>query len=129
MNRSDRSERPGLYRSRNGAIFGVCRGIGEHLDMSVGGVRFIAVVLLLFTGIWPVVFIYILAALMMKPEPVIPLENDAEEEFYNSYVSSRSMALSRLKRTYENLDRRVQRIEAIVTAPDYDWERRLYERQ
>jgi len=37
------------------------------------------------------------------------------------------MALHRLKRTFDNLDRRIQRIESIVTARDYDWERRLRE--
>jgi phage shock protein C len=101
--------------------------MANHLDVSVFWMRIIAVLLLLFSGLAPVIFLYIVMALLMKPEPVLPLQNDAEAEFYNSYVSSRSMALSRLKRTFDNLDRRIQRIENIVTAPDYDWERRLYE--
>jgi phage shock protein C len=120
------SERTGLYRSRSGIIFGVCKGIANHLDISRFWLRAGAVLALLLTGIYPVVILYILAALLMKPEPILPIENEAEEEFYNSYVSSRGMALARLKRTYDSLDRRIQRIENIVTAPDYDWERRLY---
>lgn len=63
----------------------------------------------------------------MKPEPVMPLQTDADAEFYNSYVTSRSAALQRLKRTYDNLDRRIQRIEDIVTNREYDWDRRLSE--
>jgi phage shock protein C len=37
------------------------------------------------------------------------------------------MALHRLKRTYDNLDRRIQRMESIVTSREYDWDRRLNE--
>jgi phage shock protein C len=35
------------------------------------------------------------------------------------------MAIRRLKRTFDNLDRRIRRIEDIVTARDYEWEQRL----
>ena len=76
-------------------------------------------------GIWPAVGLYIVAAFLMKIEPVLPLETEEDEEFYHAYASSRSMALHRLKRTYDNLDRRIQRMENAVTARDYDWEERL----
>jgi phage shock protein C len=61
----------------------------------------------------------------MKPEPVIPVRNAAEKEFYDSYTYSRQGALQRLKRRYENLQRRIQRMEHIVTSAEYDWENRL----
>lgn len=115
-----------LYRSRNGVIFGVCRGLAEYMDFSVFWMRVIALLLLFFTGIWPLVGLYILAGLLMKPEPVLPFHSESDAEFYNSYVSSRAMALQRLKRTYDALDRRIQRIESTVTARDYDWERRFH---
>jgi len=121
------SERSGLYRARDGVIFGVCKGVARHFGVSVFWTRVTAVLILFFTGIWPVVGIYLLLALVMKPEPVLPLKTDADREFYDSYVNSRSMALQRLKRTFDQLDRRIQRIESIVTARDYDWERRLNE--
>ncbi|MBI4640040.1 MAG: envelope stress response membrane protein PspC [Candidatus Tectomicrobia bacterium] len=121
------SERPrrGLYRSRRGMIFGVCKGIAKYLDLSVFWTRVAAVVLLIFSGIWPIAGLYLLAALIMKSEPVLAIKTDEEQEFYNSYASSRSLALQRLKRTYDNLNRRIQRVEHIVTAREYDWERRL----
>jgi len=114
-----------LYRSRNGVILGVCRGVATHLDFSVFWTRVIAVVSLIFTGIWPVLGLYFLAALLMKPEPVIPLCNDEDWEFYHAYATSRAMAIQRLKRTFDHLDRRIQRMESVVTSRDYDWERRL----
>ena len=63
--------RRGLYRSRNGMIAGVCAGIAEYFDLSVFWMRVVAVGLLVCTGIWPVVFLYLLAALMMKKDPYV----------------------------------------------------------
>ncbi len=119
--------RRGVYRSRSGMILGVCKGIAEYLDVSVFWTRAVVVGLLIFTAVWPIVLLYILAALLMKPEPVLPLETESDREFYNSYTSSRAMALHRLKRTFDGLDRRLRRMESIVTAREYDWERRLNE--
>lgn len=116
-----------LYRSRDGVIFGVCKGIADYFNFQVLWIRIIAIVTLLFTGIWPIVVFYLLAALLMKPEPVLPLETEEDQEFYNSYTSSRRLALARLKRTFDHLDRRIQRMESAVTAREYDWDRRLNE--
>jgi phage shock protein C len=126
MTRTDR-QRNGFYRSRSGIILGVCKGVAEYFDLSVKGTRILACVLLLFSGIWPMIILYFLAALLMKPEPVLPLETEGEREFYNSYASSRNMALHRLKRTYDQLNRRLQRLESVVTSREYDWDRRLNE--
>ncbi|HRI89944.1 MAG TPA: PspC domain-containing protein, partial [Candidatus Hydrogenedentes bacterium] len=98
-----------IYRSRNGVIFGVCRGVAEYLGFSVTAFRVITVIATIMFGFWPLVIGYIIVALVMKPEPVVPFEEESEQEFYDSYVSSRLMALSRLKRTFDNLERRIRR--------------------
>lgn len=116
---------PAVYRSRHGMIFGVCRGLAHSFGFNTAGVRILAVFALIFTGFWPVVIAYVVAALVMKPEPVLPLQSEDDAEFYNSFTGSRTMALHRLKRTYENLDRRIQRMESIVTSRGYDWDSRL----
>jgi phage shock protein C len=115
----------GLYRSRDGVIFGVCAGMANYLDFSVGWTRVLAVIAAIFSGFWPVVGVYVLAALLIKPEPVVPFKEESDMEFYDSFMNSRTMALSRLKRTFEALERRIGRMEGIVTARDYDWEQRL----
>jgi phage shock protein C len=125
MKRFEKIMSGGLYRSRNGAILGVCRGIAEYFDFSVFWVRAIAVLLLLLTGFWPITGLYFLAALLMKPEPVIPIYSEREQEFYDSYVHSRKAAVDRLKRRYEKLERRLQRMEHTVTSQEFDWESRL----
>ncbi|MCF8061243.1 MAG: envelope stress response membrane protein PspC [Deltaproteobacteria bacterium] len=125
MKRMDRLFRAGLYRSRRGVILGVCRGIAEAFDFSVFWTRAVAVFALLISGFWPVTGLYFLAALLMKPEPVIPIETEAHQEFYDSYVHSPQGAVDRLKRRYQRLDRRIRRMEDTVTAREFDWDRRF----
>jgi phage shock protein C len=60
----------GLYRSRRGLLFGVCRGIADHFDLSTFWIRVIVTVLFIATGFFPTVVLYILAALLMKREPI-----------------------------------------------------------
>ncbi|MDP6118443.1 MAG: envelope stress response membrane protein PspC [Planctomycetota bacterium] len=124
---NSQQRRQGLYRSRGGIIMGVCQGIAEHWDFSVFWTRLVFVLTLLFTGFWPVVAIYFLAALLMKPEPVMPFTTDGDQEFYDSYVSSRTLALRRLKRVYDNLMRRIERMEDMVTAREYEWDKKFNE--
>lgn len=116
-----------LYRSRDGVILGVCRGVADYFNLRVFWVRVIILTLFLFSGIWPMVFIYFVASLLMKPEPTRPIETEAEKEFYDSYVSSRTRVAGRLKRRFQNLDRRIRRMEDTVTAREFDWERKFQE--
>ena len=117
--------RHGVYRSRNGIILGVCRGFAEYFDFSVFWVRAVTLLIFLFSGFWPVAVLYFVAALVMKPEPVIPIDTSEEQEFYNSYVHSRKGAADRLKRRYRNLEARIQRLEETVTTREFDWEHRI----
>lgn len=125
MRRFFDEDRKGPYRSRKGMLLGVCRGLAEYLDFSVGGLRLIVIGLAIFTAFWPVTGLYILAAILMKPEPVLPFESDEDEEFYDSYVNSKSMALNRLKRKSDQINQRIQRMEDIVTSKERDWESRF----
>jgi len=125
MSLKDKRARRTLYRSRDGMILGVCKGIAEYFAVSLKWTRIIAVAALFFTGFWPAVAIYLAAAYFMTPEPVVPLANDMEEEFYNSYSTSRAMAVQRLKTKFDRLDRRIQRMESTVTDREYAWEEKL----
>lgn len=111
----------GFYRSRRGIIFGVCRGLAEHFNFSVFWTRVLVLVLFLFTGFWPLGVLYLVAGFLLKLEPVIPLENESDEEFYQSYTRSRSSAIQRIKKKFDNIDRRVQRMEHTVTSKEFDF--------
>jgi phage shock protein C len=125
MRRWERIFDGGLYRSRQGVILGVCRGISDYFDFSLLWTRILAVIFLLVSGFWPAMGLYFIAALLMKPAPVIPIQTEAEQEFYDSYTQSRNGALYRLRRRYQKLERRIQRMEDKVTSREFDWENRL----
>ena len=102
MRNNDKLTRSGIYRSRNGLIFGVCRGLAEHFDFSILWARVIAIIFLLVTGFWPAIGIYLIAALLMKPAPVIPIKTEAEKEFYDSYL--KKMGLLEKQSVYTTID-------------------------
>ncbi len=114
-----------IYRSRNGVFLGVCQGIADHYNLSVFWIRLGLVVVFLLSGFWPVIGIYIVAALLIKPKPVRPIETEDEQEFYDSYVNSPRNAAQRLRRKFENLEKRIRRMEDKVTGRDFEWERKF----
>lgn len=114
-----------LYRSRSGVILGVCKGVARHFDISLFWTRFIVVLLMFFTGFWPVVGIYLLAGFLLKPEPVLPLNNEEESDFYQAYSRSRNEGLSRVKHKFDRLDKRIRQLENVVTSKEYSWDRRF----
>jgi phage shock protein C len=71
------------------------------------------------------VIVYLLAALIMKPEPAIPVSTADEREFYERYTSSRHDAAKRLRQRYETLEKRIRRMEDTVTSRAYGWEKRM----
>lgn len=114
-----------LYRSRDGVILGICRGLADYFNLRVGWVRFFTVLISLFSGIWPLVAIYIIAGILMKPEPVLPLESEDQRDFYDNYTDNRHRTLRDLKRRFEALDQRLRRMENKVTSKDFAWEQRF----
>ncbi|MHC4885045.1 MAG: envelope stress response membrane protein PspC [Planctomycetota bacterium] len=122
--RSEQELRP-LYRSRSGLLLGVCKGLAAHFNLDVFWVRIIAIVGLFITGLWPLTGLYLLAAFLMKPEPVIPFEDKSDQEFYDGYTHSRGMAVDQIKRAYDNIEQRIRRMEDRVTAREFNWKERL----
>ncbi|MGA1204208.1 MAG: hypothetical protein ACO3ZW_00135 [Opitutales bacterium] len=64
--------------------------------------------------------VYIVAAIFLRPEPMVEIRDDEDLIFYHDYLSDRKMALARLKRRCEALDRRSRRMENILTNREYD---------
>lgn len=122
MNPSHRT----LYRSRDGLFFGVCRGIADYAELSPFWVRFGVILAALFTGLWPILLLYIAAAIFLKPAPTVSFTSEEDYDLYNAYVTDRKSALRSLRRRCQALDRRTRSLENIVTSPRYDWERRFH---
>jgi phage shock protein C len=115
----------GIYRARNGVFLGVCKGIAEYFDLSVFWVRMALVIMFVFSGFWPVIGVYLVAAFFMKPKPVKPIESEEEREFYDSYVHSPKTAAQRMRKKFDDLERRIRGMEDKVTGKEYEWERRF----
>jgi phage shock protein C len=99
--------------------------LAEYFDLNVFWIRVIFIFLLIISGVWPMLLIYFVASLIMKPEPVRPLGTEEEKEFYDSYTDSRQRATNRIKRRYNDLERRIRRMEDVVTAREFDWDSKL----
>jgi len=117
-------------------ILGVCRGLADYFNVSVLGIRITAVILLIFTGFWPIGAIYLLAAFIMKPQSrriERPRESGQYREHYDdpfteTETETRSTAaLRQLKRTSDRLNTRIQNMEDIVISREQDWDRRFKE--
>ncbi|NNG02032.1 MAG: envelope stress response membrane protein PspC [Desulfobacteraceae bacterium] len=115
----------GIYRSRNGVILGVCRGLSDHFNLDVFWFRIILVIVFIISGVWPILILYFVASLFMKPEPVHPIQTDDEQAFYDTYTSSRHQATRHLRHRFEDLERRIRRMEDSVTDREFDWDRKL----
>ena len=125
MKKSANVLRNGIYRSRDGVILGVCKGVAESFGVSVFRTRAIVLLIFLLSGLWPVMAIYFIAALLMKPKPVIPLQTEDEHDFYDRYVHSQRATVDHLKRRYEKLERRIQQMEHTITSREFDWDQKL----
>jgi len=125
MSRSDSLSKCGLYRSRNGVLLGVCRGVAEYFDFSVFWIRAAVVVLFIFTGFWPVVGLYILAGLVMKSEPADGKPAGLQPNSGTRFHFARDDAAARLKRKWKHLERRIRKMEDKVTSQKFDWNNRF----
>lgn len=118
-----------LYRSEDSVIFGVCGGLAEHFDLSPWGVRLVWV-LLTFVGGPFMVFAYIALALAMKRRPYelrYGGEQGGTRRDWRECPDSHSVLLERVQRRFESLDKRLQRMESIVTRPTWDLEQKYRE--
>ncbi|HUM05971.1 MAG TPA: PspC domain-containing protein [Terriglobales bacterium] len=61
-----------LVRSRtNRTIAGVCAGMGHYLDIDISLLRLIWVLVVVFSGIFPGVLVYVLAWIIIPEEPLM----------------------------------------------------------
>lgn len=121
MSYSRRGRPNRIYRSRKDRVFfGVCGGIAEHFDWNPWAVRFGLIALQLLTW-WPIVA-YVILGFVLAEAPRRPFAGSEDEEFYNVYRGSRSDALGKAHRTYEAMNKRLQRLESVVTSPSFDIE-------
>ena len=85
-----------LYRSKNGEILGVCKGIAEWRDYPVDTIRLIVVLIAIFTAIAPCLIIYFILGLVL---PVNPYDEDTAS-YDRGYRDGRRDRKERKGKTY-----------------------------
>ena len=119
-----------LYRSTGQRwLFGVCGGIAEYYGIEVLIVRLIAIAGLLFLTT-PTVITYIVAAFVMKKEPLgdAPSERPAPVETQASPTANEGSAgrqLREVRSSFDRVEQRLRRIEGHVTSESYELHREL----
>jgi phage shock protein C len=126
MSRYNGISKRGLYRSRDGIILGVCRGVADYFDFSAFWIRAILIVAFVFTGFWPVIGIYILAALLMKSEPGVTGENNSKRTYQCRHSRAGRETSERIRRKWRHLEKRIRRMEDKVTSREFHWHKRFY---
>ena len=126
MSQYSTMSRRGLYRSRDGIILGVCRGVADYFDFSAFWIRAILIVVFILTGFWPVIGIYLLAALLMKSEPAVSGKAHSKRSRRFCHSRRRGETSERLKRKWRHLEKRIRRMEDKVSSREFDWNSRFY---
>jgi phage shock protein C len=141
--------RRSLYRSNDGKVLGVFKGIAESRGYCVFWTRVVGAVVLLVLasamgahGLHLVLlvggFFYLLLALLMQPprqpggsgDPLVSAaETRSAPRGYAPAnvppINRPRVDLAALDRQLDGLNRRIQRMETIVTDREYDWNRRM----
>lgn len=134
-----------LYRSKYGQVFGVCQGIADWRDLPVGPVRLIVLLATIFTGFFPGIAIYLLAALIIPANPYeterpsnassdwhrasrrrYDNASDTVHSTYEAYDDD-SRSTDELKDEYERLKKKVEKMEEEMFDKERDWDQRFHE--
>lgn len=112
--------RQGLYRDSSKGIFsGICAGLSRKFNISLSFIRFIFFFAALFSGIFPVVILYVIASFIMEnhndeidlQQLQILSKNEEESSYFN---------LGELTERFDNLDKKLQTMESFVISPQFD---------
>lgn len=104
---------------------GVCAGIADYLDMKVKVVRLLMILGLIFTGFFPLIFVYFILgiALDTKPDPLYDDEHD--EEFWKKTRKEPEETSADLRQRFRDIEHRTQEMEAYMTSKRFKLEREL----
>jgi phage shock protein C len=78
------------------------------------------------TGFWPIVGVYILAALLMKSDPAGSGGSESKPRAGRRHHCNGSDTAERLRRKWKRLEKRIRKMEDKVTSREYDWNSRFH---
>ncbi len=114
-----------LYRNpRDGKIMGVCAGIADYFGADPWAVRAAAIVGLVFFTV-PTVAAYFIAGALLDGKPDDLYADEADEQFWRKVRTEPGGTVHDMKRRFDDLNRRIQGIEAYVTSREYELNRNI----
>ncbi len=116
-------ERDRVYRdTERGWIFGVCAGIADYVGVEPLPVRLAALLCLVFFFV-PVLVAYAVFAIVLKPRPPALFASEREEAFWRGVRTGPGEVLHGLNTRLRGVDRRIRRMETLVTSNEFDLRR------
>ncbi len=116
-------DRHRVYRdTERGWIAGVCAGIADYLGTPPTPVRVAAVLCLIFFFL-PTLVAYAAFAIVLKPKPPELFATSEEEAFWRGLHAAPAQALHALRDRFRGVDRRLARMETLVTSDEFDLRR------
>lgn len=116
-----------FYRyPQRGWVAGVCAGIADWLDISVKWVRVIAILALIFSGIFPLVLIYAGLWYAMEEAPEghpTRIREPSHSARYGAEPHATRVETTDIESAFMRLERRLRDLEAGVTEPDFKLKR------
>jgi phage shock protein C len=100
--------------------------VADYFDFSVFWIRALAVILFICTGFWPIVGVYVLAALLMKSDPAKSGGSASKQRSSYRQRCTRNDPAERLRRKWKHLEKRIRRMEDKVTSREFDWNSRFH---
>ena len=115
-----------LYRdTERGKVAGVCAGLANYFDIRVKFVRLAVILGMVFGFFVPILIVYVLMALLLKPMPTQLFASEKEEHFWRTVSVSPNLSVSDLRKRFRGLDRRLSDIESRVTSDEFDLRRKF----
>lgn len=111
----------GPFKADDGVIFGVCKGLANYFGWSVGLVRLLVIISSLFLFFWPTIILYLIAAMIMSPEPAEDLKTQEERDIWLHTQLDPEAAMEQLGRRAASVEKRMRRLEDYVTSKEYTW--------
>jgi phage shock protein C len=112
-----------IYRDPGkGVIAGVVAGLAQHFDFAIGPTRFIVLIACLMTFPFSV-FVYFVAAVLLKPMPSKTFDTPEEEVFWRKIRQSPKATFSNVRFRLRQIDQSLQRMERYVTSPRFNLDR------
>jgi len=120
------NSRTKLYKiPSEGRCMGVCAGVADYFDMKPKFLRIMFILAMIFTGIWPLLFVYFVLGFALESKPGDLYNNDDDEAFWKQTRKAPDYTAAEMRQRFRDMERRTAEMEAYMTSKRFKLEREL----